>query len=48
MVGGDSDERPELYNCYVCALAEEEQAAVAIEQAVTSKATPKSAASAAL
>jgi hypothetical protein len=33
-LAADSRERPELYRCYVCALAEEEQAAVAIERAV--------------
>jgi hypothetical protein len=27
-------ERPELYHCYICALAEEEQAAVEIERGV--------------
>jgi hypothetical protein len=32
-------ERPELYRCYVCALAEEEQAAVAIERTVSREAT---------
>jgi hypothetical protein len=33
-LAADSRERPELYHCYVCALAQEEQAAVAIERAV--------------
>ena len=33
-LAADGRDRPELYRCYVSALAEEEQAAVAIERAV--------------
>jgi hypothetical protein len=33
-LAADGHERPELYRCYVCALAEEEQAAVELERAV--------------
>jgi hypothetical protein len=40
-LAADGRERPELYRCYVCALAEEEQAAVAIERAVSREATAR-------
>jgi hypothetical protein len=33
-LAADSRERSELFHCFVCALAEEEQAAVAIERAI--------------
>jgi hypothetical protein len=40
-LAADGSERPALYRCYVCALAEEEQAAVAIERAVSRGATAR-------
>jgi hypothetical protein len=40
-LAADGQERSELYHCYVCALAEEEQAAAELERApLTSRATP--------
>jgi hypothetical protein len=42
-LAADGHERPERYRCYVCALAEEEQAAVAIERTVGRDATAQDA-----
>ena len=40
-LAADGHERPELYRCYVRALAEEEQAAVEIERRVSLEADPQ-------
>lgn len=42
-LAADRRERPELYRCYVSALAEEEQAALAIEQTVSLEANAQDA-----
>jgi hypothetical protein len=42
-LAADSRERPGLYQGYVCALVEEERAAVAIERAVSREATARDA-----
>jgi hypothetical protein len=47
-LAADGRERPELYRCYLSALAEEEQAAVAIERAVNLEGNAEHAASAGL
>jgi hypothetical protein len=40
-LAADGRERPALCRCYICALAEEEQAAVEVERAVSREATAR-------